>query len=65
MLMMMAIATAVSAALMPMAKSVKKNPSSCSGNRKRLNTTKLMSTELRISSTEISIASRLRRVTNP
>ena len=63
--MMMAMATAVSAALIPMANRAKKNPSSCSGKRKRLKTTKLMSTELRISSTEISIASRLRRVTNP
>ncbi len=33
MLMMMAMATAVSAALMPMANSVKKNPSSCSGEQ--------------------------------
>ena len=60
-----AMATAVSAALTPMANSAKKKPSSAPGKRKRLKTTKLISTELRISSTEISIASRLRRVTNP
>ena len=65
MLMMMAMATAVSAAEMPMANRLKKNPSNCPGNRKRLNTEKLMSTEFYISSTEMRMASKLRRVKKP
>ncbi len=63
--MIIAIATAVSAALTPIANSAKKCPSSLSGNRKRLNTAKLISTELRISSTLISIASRFFLVKKP
>ena len=63
--MMIASATADSAALTPMEKSVKNIPSYPSGKSRRLNAAKLISTLLRINSTEISIATRLRRVTNP
>ena len=57
MLIMMAMATAVSAAEMAMENKEKKYPSSPPGNRKRLNTAKLMSVAFRISSMLISIAS--------
>ena len=63
--MMIAIATADSAALTPIENSVKKKPSSWPGKRMRLNTAKLMSTAFSTSSTEMSIAMRLRRVTKP
>ena len=59
------MATAVSAAEMAIENSAKKYPSSPSGKRKRLNTAKLMSVAFSISSTEINIASVLRRVKNP
>ena len=51
------MATAVSAAEMAMENKEKKYPSSPPGNRKRLNTAKLMSVAFRISSMLISIAS--------
>ena len=63
--MMMATATAVSAALTPMENNVKKKPSSSPGKRIRLNTAKFMSTALRTSSMEMSMAIRLRLVTKP
>ena len=56
------MATAVSAAEMAMENKEKKYPSSPPGNRKRLNTAKLMSVAFSISSMLISIASVLRRV---
>ena len=59
------MATAVSAAEMAMENKEKKYPSSPPGNRKRLNTAKLMSVAFSISSMLISIASVLRRVKNP
>ena len=55
------MATAVSAAEMAMENKEKKYPSSPPGNRKRLNTAKLMSVAFSISSMLISIASVLRR----
>ena len=59
------MAIAVSQAEMPMANKVKKKPSSALGNKKRLNATKLMSTEFKINSMEINTASIFRRVMNP
>ena len=61
----MAIAIAVSAAEMAMENRAKKYPSSSQGKRKRLNTAKLISVAFSISSTEMRIASVLRRVKNP
>ena len=55
----------VTAAAMAMAKSVKNMPSICPGNKKRLNTTKLMSTALSISSSEIMMAIMFLRVMKP
>ena len=57
----MAIAIAVSAAEMAMENRAKKYPSSSPGKRKRLNTAKLISVAFSISSTEMRIASVLRR----
>ena len=59
------MATAVSAAEMAMENKEKKYPSSPPGNRKRLNTAKLMSVAFSISSMLISIASVLRRGEKP
>ena len=61
----MAIAIAVSAAEMAMENRAKKYPSSSPGKRKRLNTAKLISVAFSISSTEMRIASVLRRVKKP
>src|SRR5215472_18406676 len=63
--MIMAIATAASAAAIVMIKMVKKIPSSFSGYRYLLNTTKLMFTLFNISSIAISMVIILRRVNNP
>src|SRR4030095_11566775 len=63
--MMIAMATAASAAAIVMIKMVKKIPSSFSGYRYLLNTTKLIFTLLRIRSIAISIVIMLRRVNNP
>lgn len=65
MFMIIAIATAVSAAEIPMANIAKKKPSNCSGKRKRLNTAKFISTEFKISSIDIRIANRFLRVKKP
>ena len=59
MLIMMAMATAVSAAEMAMENKEKKYPSSPPGNRKRLNTAKLMSVAFRISSMLIKYRQRV------
>ena len=64
-LIIIAIATALSAALTPIEKRVMKKPSSSPGNSRRLNAAKLISTALSTSSIEMSIAMRLRRVTKP
>src|SRR5437762_2036854 len=61
---MMAIATAASAASIVIMKMVKKIPSSLSGYKYLLNTTKLMFTLFKISSIAISIVIILRRVNN-
>ena len=61
----MAIAIAVSAAEMAMENRAKKYPSSSPGKRKRLNTAKLISVAFSISSTEMRIASVLRRGKKP
>ena len=61
----LAIAIAVSAAAIAMAKIENIIPSICPGNKKRLNTAKLMSTALSISSIEMSIMSMFLRVINP
>src|SRR4029079_9275973 len=63
--MMIAMATAASAAAIVMIKMVKKIPSRFSGYRYLLNTTKLIFTLLRISSIAISMVIMLRRVNNP
>src|SRR6476646_1600000 len=63
--MMIAMATAASAAAIVMIKMVKKIPSSFSGYRYLLNTTKLIFTLLRISSIAISMVIMFRRVNNP
>src|SRR6476661_7416386 len=63
--MMIAMATAASAAAIVMIKMVKKIPSRFSGYRYLLNTTKLILTLLRISSIAISMVIMLRRVNNP
>ena len=63
--MMIAIATAASAAAIVMMNIVKKMPSSLSGYRYLLNTTKFMFTLFNISSIDISIVIMLRRVNNP
>src|SRR6266404_6549205 len=62
---MIAIATAASAAAMVMIKMVKKMPSSLSGYRYLLNTTKFMFTLFKISSMAMSMVIILRRVNNP
>ena len=63
--MMIAIATAASAAAIVMMKMVKKMPSSLSGYKYLLNATKLMFTLFSISSIDISIVIRFLRVNNP
>src|SRR5437762_7628505 len=62
---MIAIATAASAAAMVIIKMTKKIPSSLSGYKYLLNTTKLMFTLFKISSIAISMVIILRRVNNP
>ena len=59
------MASAVSAAAIPMANRVKNIPYICPGNKNRLNTVKLISTELSINSSEINIAIIFLRVMNP
>ena len=61
----MAIATAASAAAIVIINMVKKMPSSLSGYKYLLNTTKLMFTLFSISSIDISIVIMLRRVNKP
>jgi hypothetical protein len=63
--MMIAIATAASAAAIVMIKMVKKIPSSFPGYKNLLKATKLMLTLFRISSTAISILIMFLRVNNP
>ena len=53
--MMIAMATAVSAAATPMPKSVMKKPSKWCGNSRRLKAAKLISTAFNINSTEMSL----------
>src|SRR6187200_3208608 len=61
----MAIATAASAAAIVIINMVKKMPSSLSGYRYLLNTTKFMFTLFNINSIDISIVIMLRRVNKP
>src|SRR5215203_2689099 len=61
----MAIATAASAAAIAIINMVKKIPSSLSGYRYLLNTTKFMFTLFNINSIDISIVIMLRRVNKP
>src|SRR6185436_19459817 len=63
--MIMAIATAASAAAIVIINMVKKMPSSLSGYRYLLNTTKFMFTLFSINSIDISIVIMLRRVNKP
>src|SRR5436190_11561505 len=63
--MIMAIATAASAAAIVIINMVKKMPSSLSGHKYLLNTTKFIFTLFSISSTDISIVIMLRRVNKP
>src|SRR6187431_211120 len=63
--MIMAIATAASAAAIVIINMVKKMPSSLSGYRYLLNTTKFMFTLFNINSIDISIVIMLRRVNKP
>src|SRR6266496_6090585 len=63
--MIMAIATAASAAAIVIIKMTKNIPSSLSGYRYLLNTTKLMFTLFKISSIAISMVIILRRVNSP
>jgi hypothetical protein len=59
------MATAASAAAMAIMKMVKNIPSNLSGYRYLLNATKLMFTLFNISSIDINMVIRLRRVNNP
>ena len=61
----MAIATAASAAAMVMINKVKKRPSKLFGNKYLLNATKLIFTLFNISSIDINIVIKLRRVNKP
>jgi hypothetical protein len=63
--MMMAMATAASAAAIVIIKMAKKIPSILSGYRYLLNATKLMFTLFRISSMDMSMVIMFRRVKNP
>src|SRR6478735_275847 len=63
--MIMAIATAASAAAIVIINMVKKMPASLSGYRYLLNTTKFMFTLFNINSIDISIVIMLRRVNKP
>src|SRR5436190_17388957 len=63
--MIMAIATAASAAAIVIINMVKKMPSSLSGYRYLLNTTKFIFTLFNINSIDISIVIMLRRVNKP
>src|SRR6187399_186242 len=63
--MIMAIATAASAAAIVIINMVKKMPSSLSGYRYLINTTKFMFTLFNINSIDISIVIMLRRVNKP
>src|SRR6186997_1544587 len=63
--MIIAIATAASAAAIVIINMVKKMPSSLSGYKYLLNTTKFMFTLFRINSIDISIVIMLRRVNKP
>jgi hypothetical protein len=63
--MMMAMATAASAAAMAIMISVKKCPCKFCGKRYLLKATKLIFTELRISSIDMSIVIRFLRVRKP
>src|SRR5687768_7353015 len=64
-LIIIAIATAASAAAMVIINREKNTPFNLSGYRYLLNATKLMFTLFNISSIDISIVMRLRRVNNP